>query len=129
MSAIEEQMYTILSSKSAITSLVPASRIKVPGAWQNLTRPYIVHFPVSGEPIDQYDGRAALITWEYQISVFADSYSTGNAVARAVRDAITNGVQSGDVVIMWQAGPWYIGRDDQMNVEHFALSFRVAEAL
>lgn len=130
MSSIVEQMYTIMSGIGAITALVPASRIKPPGNWQNLTRPYIEHFPVSIDPTVIHGGLAALRIWDfYQISVYADSYSSGDAVARAIRDSLTVGVQSGEVTVLFQNSPWYIGRDDEMNVEHFALNFRVAEAL
>lgn len=130
MASIEQQVYTILAAKPAVTSLVPASRIKVPGNWQNLARPYIVHSPVSASPINLSDGLAALRIWDYyQINIFSDTYSNGNEIARAVRDAVTSGPQTGDVVFMWEKGPWYVGRDDLMNVEHFAVDFRVAEAL
>ena len=128
---IEQQVYTILAAIPAVTSLVPASRIKVPGNSQSMARPYVVHHPVSPEPIALMNNTmAAMRIWEYyQISVYADSYSSGNGIACAIRDALTSGVQTGDVVFMWQPGSWYIGRDDLMNVEHFAVDFRVAEAL
>ena len=129
--SIEQQVYTILAATAAVTSLVPASRIKTPGNWQNMARPYVVHNPVSPEPIPLMNNTmAAMRIWEYyQISVYADSYSSGNEIARAIRDALTSGVQMGDVVFMLQPGSWYIGRDDLINVEHFAVDFRVAEAL
>jgi hypothetical protein len=129
MATIEEQVYTILSGISAITNLVPASRINVPGDWQNVTRPYIVHFGVTLEPTICHDGQKALRIWDfYQISVLADSYSQGNAVAVAIRDNFT-GVLTGGVHVFFRPGTWYIGKDPDLGIHHFALNFRIGEAL
>lgn len=127
---IEEQVLTILSGFSAVTSLVPASRIKVPGNWQNLQRPYIVHFPVSPDARHVHDdGLIQPGIWDfYQISVYADTYSQGRAVVKAII-ANFRGQLAGGVTAFLQPGAFYMGRDDQMNVEHFALNFRVAAGL
>jgi hypothetical protein len=132
VAVIEEQVYTILSAISAVTALVPASRIKVPGDWQNLSRPYIVHFPVSPDPVHVHDD--AVIhpgVWDfYQISVFADSYSSGRAVIDALienfRDNMTGGVTA-----FLRPGSLYQGSETigETTVHHFALNYRIAEAL
>lgn len=126
---VEEKIQALLIGSAAITALVPASRIKTPGEWQNLGRPYIVHFPVSVTPIDTHQGRAALTAWEfYQVSIFASSYGVGKEVAFAVRDNLPQ-VTADGVQIFWRAGSWYAGKDDTTGVHHFALNFRVVEAL
>jgi len=98
---IEDQIFATLSANSGLTNLVPAAKIKPPGAWQNLDRPYIVHFAVAPEPIYTHDGRAPLTPWRsYQVSAFADSYSQAVAVANAARGAI-EGQHSG-VTCFWK---------------------------
>ena len=132
MAVIEEQVYTILGGISALTALVPTSRIKVPGDWQNLTRPYIVHFPVSPDPVHVHDDSAIQPgVWDfYQISVFADSYSSGRAVIDVLienfRDNLTGGVTA-----FLRPGSFYQGSETigETTVHHFALNFRIAEGL
>jgi hypothetical protein len=130
VAVIEEQVFTILSSIAAVTALVPAARIKVPGNWQNLERPYIIHFPVSPAPADVHDD--SLIQpgiWDfYQISVFADTYSSGRAVADALIENFRDNLAAG-VTAFFRPGSFYQGRDEQTNIEHFAMNFRIAEGL
>lgn len=126
---VEEKVQALLIGSAAITALVPASRIKTPGDWQNLGCPYIVHFPVAATAIDTHQGRAALTIWEfYQVSIFALSYGVGKEIAFAVRDNLPQ-VTADGVQIFWRGGGWYTGKDDVTGVHHFALDFRVAEAL
>lgn len=130
MAVIEEQVYTILSGVSAITSLVPAARIKVPGSWQDLARPYIIHFPVSAAPFHVHDGsliQPGIWDW-YQISVFSNSYSEGRAVCDAIIDNF-RGCMTGGVTAFLKHGKFYQGRDSELNVEHFSLNYRIAEGL
>lgn len=132
MAVIEEQVYTILSGVAALTALVPASRIKVPGDWQNLTLPYIVHFPVSPEPIHVHDD--SLIqpgVWDfYQISVFASTYSSGRAICDVLIESFRDNL-TGGVTAFLRPGSFYIGSEKigEKHVEHFALNFRIAEGL
>lgn len=128
---ITEKVQAVLIAAAGVTGLVPAARIKVPGTWQNLTRPYIVHRPVAeGSPTHTHDGGLeSLRLWEfYQVSIFAATYDSGNAVAQAVRTAL-DGLHSGGVHVFYRGGPWYVGRDDETDTEHFALDFRIFEAL
>ncbi len=132
MAVIEEQVYTILSATSALTALVPAARIKVPGDWQNLARPYIVHFPVSPSPVHVHDDQIIQPgIWDfYQISVFSSTYSEGRAICKVLienfRDNMTGGVSA-----FLQGGSFYQGHDKigETTVHHFALNFRIAEGL
>lgn len=133
-----EKIYEILAAAAAVTALVPASRIKVPGNWQNLTRPYIVHFPVSVDPTYTHAGLAAGRGWLHQVSIFADSYSSGEAIAVQVRNTLS-GVHGDSpltegMTIFWEPGSWYVGREitaDSSGPEiyHFALEFRLFEGL
>lgn len=123
---VEEKVYAILSAAPVI---IPANRIKPPGNWQNLARPYIQHFPVSIHPTYTHERLENLKDWEfYQVDVFSDDYASGNAVAVAVRDRLGNYRQDG-LVIFLEPGPWYVGRDPDVNYEHFAPHFRIAETL
>lgn len=125
---VEEKVYSVLSANAALVALVPAAKIKVPGDWQNLTRPYIVHFPVSQQPIYTHEALQALRIWDfYQTSAVADSYSSGRAIADLIRSALT-GVHGG-VHCFLQSGPMYVGRNDETGCEEFALNWRIAEAL
>jgi hypothetical protein len=130
----ETAVQEILTEAAAITALCPATRIRTPGAWQNMDRPYIVHFPVSIEPIRTHEGLQDLTIWAYyQVSIFSDSYSTGKALADAVIAAldgqhlVSSPAQGLDV--QFQPGTFYLGWDDMSAVHHFALNFRIAEAL
>lgn len=132
MAVIEEQIYTILSATAALTALVPAARIKVPGDWQNLALPYIVHFPVSPDPVHVHDDAAIQPgIWDfYQLSVFSSTYSEGRAIIKVLidnfRDNLTGGVQA-----FLRPGSFYQGAEKigETTVHHFALNFRIAEGL
>lgn len=133
-----EKIQEILVASATLTALVPAARIRVPGPWQNLARPYIIHFPVSVEPTYTHQALAAGRGWLYQVSIFADSYSTGEAAAVAVRNTLS-GVHGDSpltegMTIFWEPGSWYVGNEISGNeagpiVEHFAPEFRIFEGL
>lgn len=135
---IAEKIQELLIGAAAVTALVPAARIRVPGPWQNLARPYVIHFPVSPAPGYTHGGLMGFRQWDYQVSVFADSYSTGEAAAIAIRDALV-GVHAlaspvtDGVTIFWKPGLWYVGSEQQADqspvIEHFIVSLDVHEAL
>lgn len=110
-------------------AVCPAARIKPPGAWQSLPRPYIVHFPVTVDPQRTGDGLAMRIWTDYQVSVFADSYSSGRELSRGVTDGLdgTHSVAGDGVTYLFERQNYFY--DDEFNVHHFALSFRVVEKL
>lgn len=125
---VTEKVQAVMVANVALVALVPAARIKAPGNWQNLTRPYIVHFPVSCMPTRTHTGLLDFKSWSsYQVSVFADTFSSGEATSAAVRTAL-DGVQSGGVHIFWRGG-WYVGRETETDLEHFVLTFEIHEAL
>jgi hypothetical protein len=125
---IEEKIYSVLSGAAAVTALVPAARIKVPGGHQNLTRPYIIHFPVGVDPIYTHGGLRDLRKWDfYQVSCYADSHSSARAVAVAVRNALGN-YRADRVVSFWQ-NDRTLPYDDETRVHHIAVEFSVFESL
>ena len=134
---IREKVQAILAAAGGVTTFVPANRIRVPGPWQNLARPYIIHFVVAVDPTHTHAGLAQGLGWEYQVSVFADSYSTGDAIARAVVTAL-NGVHGDSpltegLTMIWEPGTWYAGSeksgDGSPPIEHFAVEFQAFEGL
>jgi len=125
---IEQAIYTILSSDATITALVPASRIKVPGDWQNIERPYIIHQASSLQPTRTHTGLASLRTWDYQINIIADTYSAGRALTEAAIVAL-DGWHVG-IHCSLSVGPLYVGGvRDGLEAEEFAVTFSVAESL
>lgn len=125
MATIEEKVQALLAADSAVTALSPTSRIKPQGNWQNLARPYIVHFPVAMTPNYTHAGRAALNGWPYQVSCFADSYSAARALATAVQNALS-GNHDGCQFFVRNQIPLY---DDEVQVNHIAVDLEVYEAL
>lgn len=134
MPGITEQMYSILSGITAITSLVPVDRIHPGRAPQGTTLPYIVHFPVVGVPLISYDQVEALRNWEfYQVSVFATGYPEGDTIARAIL-ANLPGNHNGVVIFPRIGMPWFmpsgtVEEEELVRDFHFPLDFDVFEAL
>jgi hypothetical protein len=126
---VEEKIQEVLDRNGALTTVVPASRIRVPGDYQNVARPWISHSPAGGVvPTYTYDGLVEMRTWErYQVSIFADSYSAGRAVADLVRDAMT-GNHDGVQVFLAPGGFRYF-RELTTKVHQFILEFRIVEGL
>ena len=130
---IAEQIESVLAGNAALTALVPAERIKVPGQWQNLARPYIVHFPVTPDPIQTHEGRVGTLVWEhYQVSVFSLDWGSGqaamNAAIRALEGLHLFGSPVDDSIMAWWIpGTFYLGRDDEFKVEHFASNFKIVQ--
>lgn len=126
---VEEKVQDVLEAASALTAIVPASRIRPPGSYQNVERPWIVHQPVGGiRPIYTYDGLVKLRFWaNYQITIFADDYPSGRAVTELVIPVLTgnhDGMQ-----VFWAAGGFLHFRHAELAVEQFVLTFSIYEAL
>lgn len=132
---VEEKIQALLVADDTLIKLVPAARIKVPGNWQNLTRPYIVHFPAAGfSPLYSHSGLNGTRQWNsYQVSIYADSYGNANsviggrAIADRIRDVLT-GVHDG-VHIFVEPGSGSHYREPDTNVHRFVLQFTIFEAL
>jgi hypothetical protein len=126
----EEKIFAVLSVNSPLLARVPKGRIKVPGDWQSLDLPYIVHFPVAAETIHCHDGLKALRIWHfYQVSIFAARHSDARAIADLVVTAL-DGYHDADVDrIALVRPPFSVEYDTDRKVAHVAIDFQVAGAL
>lgn len=125
---IEEKVQAVLAADAGVTALVPAARIRVPSEWQLTDRPYIVHHPISVEPLHTEESVEKLKRWDfYQVSCFADSYSAARRIAVAVR-ALLGYYASGGIVSRWsgEGPPTY---EDDVRVYHMPVTFRIADSL
>lgn len=121
----EEQVYAILSAAAGVTALCPASRIRVPGDWQDLDLPYIIHFPVSVTPIHSQSGLEALAIWDfYQVSCIGATYSKARILARAVVAAL-DGVHS-SLTAFYESEA--VVSDPETRTQQVALNFRIGFA-
>ncbi len=126
----EEKVFGILRNDRLVTALVPDTRIKVPGDWQGLARPYIIHQPAGAEPTNCYDGPKELRIWRfYQISVYADTYREAREIAAAVEYAMDGYVDENTDRISLARTPTSLGYDTDLKAMHIALDFEIAGAL
>lgn len=123
---VEEKVQSILAAHSAVTTLCPASRITVPGAWQNIQRPYIVHFPVSQSVTHTHtDGLIAMRVWDYyQVSCIAASYSGARTLANAVVTALDG--HHDDLTALFQSE--FSFSEPDTDSQQIAINFRIAFA-
>lgn len=126
MATVETEVYNTLRNAAGVTSLCPSSRIKPPGNWQNLARPYIVHFPVALRQARTHGGLNGRIWDSYQVSVFADDYADGRSLSDAVVAAL-DGVSAGGANFQFQQ--LRALQDTEVDVIHFVLEFLCGEAL
>ena len=126
---IEEKVYAVLAAAAGVTVLATAGRIKPPGDWQSLARPYIVHFPVTAESIQMHGtpGLATLKMWRYQISCFADTYSGARSLAVAVRLAI--GDYKADGIVTHWLSDYDIPFESDIRVIQIVSEFEIADML
>ena len=126
---IEETVYSVLTAAAGVTALVPVNRIKPPGDWQYLARPYIIHKPVTFDPTHVHNHETtALINHypNYQMNIVADSYASARAVSNAVKTAIrgtTNGNHSGTQFFLRNEIP--LDFDTDRKIIEIALDFEV----
>lgn len=107
------------------TVLVPADRVKPLGAWQNLDRPYVVHFPIAVETTYSHEQRERLNGWPYQVSCFGDSYSESRGVAAAVAGILSGNHDGCQFFVRSQTTVF----DPEVNVHHIVVDFEVYETL
>jgi hypothetical protein len=123
-----QKIYALLSADAGVIALVPASKIKPAGDWQNLGTPYIVHFPVSTEATRTYDGPQALRFVRHQVSIFAGSEGSAETIAAAVVDAL-DGHYDADVSLIALQNLYSLGYDTDLKVAHVAVDFTLAGGL
>lgn len=126
---IEETIYSVLSSAAGVTALVPASRIKPPGDWQNLQMPYIVYRPITQRPMYTHDAPGTELLLQYpnfQVSIVANTYLAARAVGTAVKAAIrgdNNGNHSGVQFFLRNELP--LPYDTDRNIQEIAQDYEV----
>jgi len=127
---VEEKMFSIFQGLAAVTAIVPIERIKGPGDWQNLARPYIVHFPVAVEPIHTHtEGLMGLKIWRfYQVSIIAASYGLAATIRDVLIDAL-DGYHDSDVNRIAYLGVGMTNFDTDKKIAEMALNFEVSEGL
>lgn len=127
--SIESTTYGILSAAAAVTALTTTARIKPPGDWQDLARPYIIYKPVTFDPTYCHNAETAALIDHYpnfQINVVADTYASARAVSDAVKSAIrstTNGNHSGTQYFL--RNEIVLDFDTDRKIQEIALDFEV----
>lgn len=81
---VEEKIYALWSADATATALVPAARFKPGGVYQNLTVPYVIHWPISvTRPRTIGEGAAnAIEISTRQFSIYASSMTAAEAIRR-----------------------------------------------
>ena len=129
MSVVEEVIQARLAAVAGVTTLVPVSRIRVPGDYQNIVIPYIIHFRVATEPWHTHDGHTGTRDHDfYQVNVYAATYSAASAIEQAVITAL-DGHKGAGIQGIWHRGTIPQGYDPDTETHHFALNFRVVESV
>ena len=127
--SIETTTYGILAAAAAVTALTTAARIKPPGAWQDLDRPYIIYRPVTFDPTYCHNAETVALLDHYpnlQINIVADTYASARAVSDAVKTAIrstTNGNHSGTQYFL--RNEIVLDFDTDRGIQEIALDFEV----
>lgn len=124
---IEEHTIDVWSADAAAIALVPASRFKVPGVYQGMTRPYVVMFPITESQFETHGGGALGVRqWLLQFSIFGNSYSSMKAIAEQMRETLHGSHGDAQYSYLRQ---FFLGKDAETNVEHLVVEFRVFESL
>ena len=131
---IIEAVQDVLGTNAALVAVVPDIQIRAPGPWQSIPRPYIIHFPTSITPAARHGKSPTDALWDYEVSIFSATLAQGEAAAYLVIAALDGRHSMGSPITdtinaQFTGGSFYVGRDDEEDVEHFALSFRIAKSL
>lgn len=131
---VTECVQSVLEADATIAATFPTGQIFAPGQRDRVDRPYIVHFPVTIEPHNKHGIKPVSVIWGYQVSVFAETLHQGEDAALAVISALHGKHAFGSPVsdhidAQFADGGFYVGRDDEHDVEHFALKFSIFKAL
>ena len=125
---------TLTAYGSPPSVLVAAASIKVPGHYQNIALPYVIHFPVSESPNQLHGSLADIRMWTYQVSIFGSSFEQCADIAAALRSVIGHCVTDDGMNVQYENGR-YLGRDEATadsnyaGVHHWVMEFQVAESL
>lgn len=124
---VAEKVYALWSADSTATALVPAARIKPTGVYQNLTVPYIIHWPISTTRYRTH-GEGATGSIErnlIQFSVYAASFTSADAI-RLKLISVLDGNQGG-FNFQFQASR-FVDEIPDKSIVHIAVDFLVTTA-
>lgn len=128
---VEEKVQVILLADSTLTAVVSGARIKTPGDWQGLERPYIIHQPHAGRVTHTYgEGLQPLRQWDfYGVEIYAATHGQARAIGELVIAAM-DGYQDADVQRIALANPPVPGLyDTDRKVARLSLDFEIAGEL
>lgn len=78
---IDEKIFALWSADGTATALVPASRFKPAGNYQNVSPPYVVFYPIFMQPFDVIASTSdGIERGTYQFSIYALSSSTAEQI-------------------------------------------------
>ena len=94
---IEQALRTYMIGQSGITDLV-STRIHFVKAPQDIDKPYIVIYKISGPRLHSHDGGDGLAHPRFQVSIFAETYAAAKEIAAAIQSALQgySGTMGGD---------------------------------
>lgn len=126
----DQKVQAILTADANLTARVPAARIKVPGDWQSLERPYIIHYPQVGRVNHTHEGTAALREWDYYtVEVWAATHGEARDIGDLVVLAL-DGYEDADTQRVAQAQTPTAGvYDTDRKVAHIFIDFQIAGSL
>lgn len=127
----DEKVQVILLADAALTAVVPAARIKTPGDWQAMPRPYIIHQPQAGQVIHTHDGGLQpLRIWDfYEVAVYALTHGEARTIGDLVVNAL-DGYSDSDVQRIALASPPSAGPyDTDRKLARVSIDFEIAGTL
>jgi hypothetical protein len=129
-----ESVQSILTSDASLDAIFPEGQIFAPGARQAVSRPYMVHFPVTIAPSNVHRGTPPNVIWGYQVSIFAETLEAGEEAALLVIAAMHGQHSLGSPIsdrlsIQFTGGGFYAGREDEEDIEHFVVEFAIQKSL
>lgn len=127
----EEKVRALLIADDALTAVLPAERILVPGDWQSLSMPYLIHQPVVGRVTHTHsEGLVPLREWDfYEVSVYALTHSQARQIADLVVTALDNYSDDDVDRIALANTPRPEPFDDDRKIARVSLDFEIAGAL
>ena len=108
---IEDKVQAVLIADAGVVSLVPAAKIKTGFIGQGFGAPSIGHQAITNQDTRMSENRAGVQEWEYQISCFGATYSSAQAIARAVQ-VLFNDYKSVDLQVTHSTLGPHLRQDD-----------------
>lgn len=119
-------MSTSEAFQAGLLALLPSmtGRIFTPGYLQNITRPYIVHQPLSGDPVHTHRAMAAVIR-SYQVTIMGVSVDEVEDLAATIRTGTANKIMQGLSLLLTM--DTYLGYEAETQTHQWLLQYSVME--